>query len=657
MVGELTDYTEATAYEDADPPVEIVEGLPDDLKDAKIKGGETYPPRASIRLNGPPGAGKSTQICLRVATLIENGVDPNDITIVTFRRSLADTIERRLKKWGVIDDDLDLEFWTTTHAACNRVTGLLSQNKEDYRKNSGQSMGPAVTEFEKSYFCAEVLNVKYYAPQPWETTRGELFFDVIEYAHNNLLDPTDDGDLHLIPEYDDLLEEWPGVNVPSLYEDWQEFKDRNDLIEFWELLEAGLTGQLPPTEVVVVDEYHDAYPLMAKVAERWVTNAETAIVAGDPLQVVNAYSGADPRFFTERLDHLPEVLLDKSWRCPETHWQAAARMLEQEFDAPPIARDGRGEIMEYRSPPMEYACAAGWTVPGASQPGSPGALFEEYVEGEPTRDMLLLARTRKQIQGISAALDKAGVVHECQLDDYGWDDHQVKVLNAVLKLSGVPGNYGESNHGSGLLQYNHDPATIRLTPGEVAAVLQHVHAATLTLSSDERDDVVNSLIEDAETGAGEESLSVDDVDEWVKPAFWRKYTDGAATVRRLTKGGEFDDDDLEALQDAAVRYDAVGENAVKKVRVLTIHGSKGSEASDCVVYDGITGTISTEMERSKATRENEARSWYVALTRGSERLHIMREGFSWVKPHLPENIVPHARQNAQRVVEVNGGGE
>lgn len=656
-----TDYDAATDYEDAAPPEAVRELLPDDLKDAKIKGGETYPPRASIRLNGPPGAGKTTQIALRLAVLIEVcGVDPpNSITVATYRRSLADAVEQRLKEWGVIDEDTELEMWSTTHAISNRLTGLLEGEKRDYRKNSGRSMGPAVTGYEKYRFCAEVLDVKYDAGPPWEQCRGELLFDVLEYAHNNRLDPTVEADLYRVPAYEDLLEEWPDVDVPGIHESWVEWKDRKDLTEFHELLEAAVEpdAPLPPTEVVVIDEYHDAYPLMATVAERWISEADTAIIAGDPLQVVNAYSGADPRFFTDRLDHIPEVLLDKSWRVAEEHWQAAKRMLQAEFDAPPIDREGRGEIIEYRSPPFKHARGAGWQVPGANRPGSPGAIVDEHTEPFEDRDVLFLARMRKQCQGISKALDKAGVVHAAQDEEIGgWDEHRLNTLNAVIKLSGVPGNYGQETHGTGLLQYNQDPASIRLTAGEAAAILLHCHAGTLELSSTDRDTVVEQLLDQADQ-QGEELLSVDELDEHVKPEFWRRYTDGTATVRRLTKAGEFDDEDLEALQNAAVRYDdPVPEAQLRKVRVLTLHGAKGSEASDVVLYDGISSRTARDMEQSRSVRENEARTWYVALTRASERLHIMRDGFDWVQqPHLPRDIAERAAQAAQRVAEDERG--
>ncbi|QUO47188.1 UvrD-helicase domain-containing protein [Halorubrum ruber] len=658
MPGEPTDYDAATDYEDAAPPEAVRSGLPEELKDAQIKGGETYPVTDSIRLNGPPGVGKTTQVCLRVSTLItEYDIDPSDVTIVTYRRSLADEIGDRLKSWGVIDDDADLSMWTTAHACANRVTGLLSRDKgsaNDYQQNSGRGLGPAVTTYEQSYFCSDVLNIRYWSGQPWESTRGQLLFDVFEYAANNLLDPRDEGDLREIPAYDDLREEWPGVDVATVYEQWQQFKGHQDLVEFHELLEAAVDGPLPPTKVVVVDEYHDAYPLLAQVAERWVAAANTAIVAGDPLQVVNAYAGADPRFFTDRMDHLPEVLLDKSWRVAEEHWQVATRMLQREFEAPPIDRHGRGEIHEYQSPEFTHAQNAGWTVPGANQPASPVALADEYVAGNDNRDMLLLARTQKQAQGVSAALDKGGVVHETQdADDVGgWTQRRVDALNAVLKLQTVPGSYGQDTNQYGLMKYDGDAADFRLDAEEAAVILEHAHGRTLEHTSDELDSFVESLRSDSENSDNGQTLSADDLDKVVKPAFWRKYTDGPATVRRLTKAGEFEDEDLKALQKAAVRYDdPVPGDVLKKVRVLTIHASKGSEATDVVIYDGITSTIGTEMERSRSTRENEARTWYVGLTRASERLHIMREGFSWVQPHLPRDIAPVAAVAAERAVE------
>lgn len=641
-----TDYDEATDYEDALPPETIREGLPDDLQDARIKGGGTYPADVSIRLNGPPGTGKTTQMCLRVAVLIEeHGIAPSEITIVTYRRSLAGEIADRLKDWGVIDEDADLSMWTTAHAAANRVTGLLSGT---YDENTSRGLGPAATGYEKAYFCREVLDIQYYASREWDDTRGELLFKVIEYARDNLLDPTDPSDLHEVPAYSDLREAWPGVDVPSLYEQWEAFKDEVGLVEFGELLEAAVNGPLPPTKAVLVDEYHDVTPLMAQVAERWVEAADTAIVAGDPLQVVNAYTGADPRFFSERLDHIPEVLLTKTWRVPREHWQAATTMLQDEFDAPPVERTSRGDINEYKSPQFEKSDDSGWRVPGADRPGSPGALVDEYLDGHEDRSMLLVARTRTQVSGVSAALDKAGVIHSTHDDELGgWTARRVKLLNALLKLQVVPAEYATDASQTGLPSYDSDAATLRLTGDEAAKLLEHTNGRTLSISNDEREDHVTDL-----RGQDDVTVTADDLDEIVKPAFWERYTDGAASVSELTKAGELDDEEIGALRAAvADRDEPVADDAAKRVRVYTIHASKGSEATDVVVYDGIATTIASEVKRSQRTSENEARSWYVALTRASERLHIMRDGFAWMTPHLPREIRQKAGAAAARAAK------
>jgi len=83
-------------------------------------------------------------------------------------------------------------------------------------------------------------------------------------------------------------------------------------------------------------------------------------------------------------------------------------------------------------------------------------------------------------------------------------------------------------------------------------------------------------------------------------------------------------------------------------RVLTIHASKGAEASNVVVFDGVTDTIVDSMDQSAGLRENEARTWYVALTRASKRLHIIRGAFGY-DTYLPDDLEPWAAEAAESV--------
>ncbi|AXR80721.1 UvrD-helicase domain-containing protein [Natrarchaeobaculum sulfurireducens] len=630
----------------------LADAVPEDLEDAVIAGGETHPPVESVRLNGPPGTGKTTQQALRVAYLIEEeGTDPDDITLVTYRRALANAVEKRLKAWGVLDEDEELKYWTTIHAAANRANKVLSGDSR--QNNSG--LGPAVTGREKYVFCEQVLNVDFVAARPWEDTRGQLLMDTFGWMRNNLLNPADQSDVRQCPHYEDLKTEWPGVDVPTLWGQYEDWKAQHGLCDFWEILEEAQTGELPPTDVVVIDEYHDATPLMASVSERWIDAAGTAIVAGDPLQVVNAYAGASPRFFTERLDDLPEILLDTSFRVPEEHWQAATYMLEKEFNAPPVKRDGRGEIRTYRSPIFEHdSYNDEWRVPGESLPGSPAGIWADVIEGTENRSVLYLARTQKQAAGISRALDKAGIIHDAQDDVGGWNGRRLRLYNALRKLERVPRTYANETHGAGLNRYTGDTgdaANVRLTADQAAVMIEHANAATLDMSRSDAEALAARIRDD------EVPMRIDDLEEHVRPEFWQTYTSAEASVSELLKAGEIADHDKEALKRALARNTGLATD-LSGTRVLTIHASKGSEATDVVVYDGITATIAGEMERSEKARRNEARSWYVALSRASERLHLMYDGFDWMQPFLPKDLAQRAARAAQRhAPAVTDGGE
>jgi len=135
--------------------------------------------------------------------------------------------------------------------------------------------------------------------------------------------------------------------------------------------------------------------------------------------------------------------------------------------------------------------------------------------------------------------------------------------------------------------------------------------------------------------------------EWnayITPKWWLRYTNGPASISEFTG---LSDRDAHAMRKAAERYDLPVDVADVETRILTIHASKGVEAADVVVYDGVTGSITDGMEESPLLRENEARTWYVALTRASERLHILRDAFSYTKPYLPADLEPQAASIAK----------
>lgn len=609
------------------------------------------PADESVKLHGPPGTGKTTNGIARITHLVQNhGYKIGDVCWGTYRTSLASDVLQRLNEWGLVSD---AELKSGEKGATQYIATMHAIG---YRLMP--SMPDPVQEQQINDFC-NGQGIPYWGGEPWETTSGELLFRTFYWLKNNLYDPADVSDVREAPMYGDLVEKWPGVDVPIQWADWQAYKTEAGVIDFYEMLERPLeAGVAPPCPIVVIDEYHDAYPLMAALAELWIETAEVAIVAGDPNQVINDFDGASPSFF-EGLD-LPCELLGRSYRVPAQHMAAAEAMLVQAHDVPPVTPDhAGGYILEYNAPRIAYSADSGWDVPSRDTEGSPSKLFEEFGP-----DIMYLTRTRQQARGVAAALRHDGIPYRSQDGLNGWNTDKaatrVALYNALVRMEGVsPSSMGHQSYG--LAEYTGEDAVVspRVTmPAESAAELLRVTDAQYLSETRSR---VNEIADHIEEGK-DDSVTLVKIDEYVTPEFWGVYTQGAQSVSSLNKTGasqDVDDDMRRTLVAAINNYGKFVSNADElPTQVLTIHASKGQESEQVVLYDGITRTVARSMRDNAEACRNEYRTWYVALTRAKERLHLMRGAFDWTDEFLPEGLLetvcdalqPDGDEEAEEVV-------
>lgn len=358
-------------------------------------------------------------------------------------------------------------------------------------------------------------------------------------------------------------------------------------------------------------------------------------MAGDPDQVVNSYAGASPRFF-EELDELvnhelPVVRLDRSWRCPDEHFEAAAHVLRAEREVPALTTDGPGEILRHSSGQYEHD-GNRWHFPDAETDGSAYRLWETYGPG-----IMFLTRTQKQADGIAAALDDNGVIYRSQPDVGGSWETRLSLLRALDLLDGVA---PDRSTRTGLDEFcggtrHRSPDKRALAVDDAKELLTHTHGRYL---DSDREEWLEWLSE-YDCG-GNEPVPLTEFDEHVTSKWWLRYNGGASSIENFTR---LNGRDRTALRSAWDRYDGFDADLeAVGTRILTIHASKGAEASDVVVFDGITGRIQDAISSDAGARENEARTWYVALTRASQRLHIIRDSFDWVDEYLPQDLEPRA---------------
>ena len=607
-----------------------------DLADVDVRA-DQVPLTASVKYHGPPGCGKTSTSAARTARLIlDEGYQASDVAWVTYRRSLANETLTRLADWEVISGrQLDnpnhgsTRYMSTIHAVAKRLCGLQDP----------------VETYHKRDFC-ERQDIDYYSPMPWDTAPGEALFDCFQWLTNNRHDPSKPAEVESYPHLDTIDDVWPSTfttdTIPDMWETWNWFKNQQEIIDYYEMLQAPLDmGVSPPGDIIVVDEYHDATPLMAQLCEFWMDETDIAIVAGDPDQVVNAHTGASPEFFN-RLD-LPRVLLDTSYRVRSNHWPHAHDMLARAPNHTPERsvtpfREG-GDVFIGESPDFEWNTGEGWRTPDPGEKRSPGRFCQIATENQAladdiqTPDILFLTRTRKQVDGVGAALERAGYPFESQDRLGGWNTEQREsrknLYNALQKIRGYDASSFEGFQ-RGLEAFTggtRDPANVELSAHEAADLIDAAGIDHLDQARSDMDSTTGAL-----RSVGD-PLTLTEFAEHTEPSFWGTYGHGQGSVSSLLTR-ETSERDRVALTKALSRFRAVYDRLGDIPTVLTIHAAKGMEAPDVVVYDGTTSKIRRGISSDESLADNEARTWYVAMTRSSDRLAVLQGGFNWTMPFV-----------------------
>lgn len=322
--------------------------------------------RAAVEHRGSPvlvlagaGTGKTRAITHRVATLLDEGVEPWRILAVTFTNRAAGEMRERIERLCEGEHETRKIWVGTFHSICARIlrqhgTGVgLSNRFSIYDSADQQSVMRKVLDAHK-------ISTKMYSP------RGVL--GVLDKAKNQGLGP------------DDL--ERLGIRDPMLsiarkcYQTYQERLRAADAADFGDLLlhtvrllrdarrtvGQGQLGDLDPLyrlsrrfDHVVVDEFQDTNPIQAELVDLLSSDAELCVV-GDDDQAIYGWRGAD---------------VDQILRFADRHPGTEMIRLEQ----------------NYRSTTHILDCADAIIRKNRGRLGK--TLWSELGEGNPVRVMML----------------------------------------------------------------------------------------------------------------------------------------------------------------------------------------------------------------------------------------------------------------------------
>jgi DNA helicase-2/ATP-dependent DNA helicase PcrA len=347
----------------------------------------------------------------------------------------------------------------------------------------------------------------------------------------------------------------------------EDFKKQCGVLEFSDFLYQVLEHHLvPPTKLLIVDEAQDLSPIQVAVVNMWKEENDRTFLGGDPDQAIYNFQGADSRFLVEAAQQYPTEILGQSYRVPVAAHALAQKIIKMNklrVDAKYLPKDDQGEAWS------EY--------------------FHEAMNAiDENVDTFLLARNRMFFAEMAEAMKDRGVPFVVEgggaRSPYS-SDNTIRSARTILAVR--KGNDITTSALHGL---------IKKIPSRGNPLLPHGIKAKVERMEDmdvSQDFMVNDL------GLGD-------------------FVDAVHT-RRFHILEHLEKDDIRYLEGIAEKHGSIPS---PKIRIMTIHGSKGREATRVLVRPDMAGASFREYYESQDGYESENRLAYVAVTRTKRDLCI-----------------------------------
>lgn len=286
------------------------------------------------------GTGKTRTLVYRVARLIESGVEPAEIVLLTFTRRAAEEMLDRAAQ--LLDGRCKQVRGGTFHGFCH---GILSQYRPSY----------SVLDTEDA---ADVM--QHVRSQSGAAGSGTLFPNrntllAIHSAHLNRREPVEEivarryaAHLPQLDAIQDVLNRYTAHKEEQNLLDFDDLLVQTlDLLRSDEAVRARVSGGI---RHLLVDEYQDTNTLQVELAQELSAVHGNIVAVGDDAQSIYGFRGADHRHimsFGERFPGALTITLEENYRSVQPILNVANGLLRSARQAYPKhlqAMRGGGEL-------------------------------------------------------------------------------------------------------------------------------------------------------------------------------------------------------------------------------------------------------------------------------------------------------------------------
>lgn len=593
------------------------------------------------------GSGKTRTIIYRVALLLERGIDPRSILLVTFTNKAAREMTERLQ--GLIGYQPSGLWSGTFHSVANR---LLRQ----YAPLLGFDTNYTILDRDDSVrllkACVKEANVSGGEKRFPSAAVIQRFIGFAANAQSNLeiaIEASNPGMLAFLSDIE---------RIAALYEKKKRESNAMDfddlLVRFLELLrdhpavEEKLATQF---QYILVDEYQDTNALQAHIVMRLSRIHRNLLVVGDDAQSIYSFRAANIRNildFPKRFEQAQTFRLESNYRSSPEILELANVSIEnneQQFKKALRAMNDSHEqptLVQVRSQREEAA----YLVQEISAALNRGVAPQEIA---------VLFRAAYQSQALEFELMKRGIAYDYRGGMRFFERAHVKDILSVLRLF-----ENVKDQASWLRVLGWMPGIGLVTAQKIIAQVQEKTIEEIL------DDVWEpKLAARALAGWREakvmlqrvarEELITDQIRTLARSTYvdyleheYPNATERLEDIEQLARFAEGYQDRRGAFIEEATLQDAIGKELnqlgyEERIVLSTIHQAKGLEWEEVFVIALMDGYFPNRRALfDEQALEEERRLFYVAVTRAKKRLcltHTMMGGADAVEVCVPSMFV------------------
>ena len=265
-----------------------------------------------MAISAVPGAGKTTILLALIIKLLDSGIDPNNIFVMTYMESAARNFRERIK--SVREDSAELPYISTIHGLALRI---LKENG-NYERLGLNSDFDICDDTQKTRIIREVSKkIKIDTKEMNDFVQGLSVFKIGR------------GDFSNLKKHDKKLEKFK-----SFFMEYQRILDESNLIDYDDILLLSVKLLEENEDIrnyyqnichyIIEDEAQDSSSVQQSLINMLSGKYNNLIRCGDINQAITTtFTNADVKGFRKFIETSRNVSMNRSQRCCKDVWELA----------------------------------------------------------------------------------------------------------------------------------------------------------------------------------------------------------------------------------------------------------------------------------------------------------------------------------------------